>query len=177
MRSGLRPRSKPGSTISSIQARANLGRLISAKRLPAIARSDRCLVLEASSSTSPRRGSISEVTKRRELLDRVPVLVFRIATRRDLAANQARQTAALHGHCGPSRLQQVAAVLGSENLRRPFGKFQNNWTLFMPLIKVHTVGLAFVFIAAFNMGKGEERPIAILISPIALPKLLQRWRH
>jgi hypothetical protein len=44
-----------------------------------------------------------------------------------------------------------------------------------PLIEVRIVGLAFVFIAALIMGKGEERRVAMRID--SLPRLLQEWRH
>jgi hypothetical protein len=57
--SGARPSSKAGSRIEKVQANRSFGRLISASRLPAIASSDRCFGLEASSSASPRRGSRS----------------------------------------------------------------------------------------------------------------------
>ena len=55
--SGATPKIAAGSTIEAIQASASFGRLISARRLPAIARSDFCFGLEASSSASPSRGS------------------------------------------------------------------------------------------------------------------------
>jgi hypothetical protein len=52
--SGAKPSSIAGSTKSSNQAKNNFGRLTSARRLPAMAKRERCLVLEASSLTSPR---------------------------------------------------------------------------------------------------------------------------
>ena len=58
-RSGASPSRIAGSTIESATANNNFGKLISARRLPAIARNDLCNVLEASSSTSPWRGSTS----------------------------------------------------------------------------------------------------------------------
>jgi hypothetical protein len=57
--SGATPRRTLGSRIRSVQANASFGRLISARRLPAMPSSERCLVLEASSSMSPKRGSIN----------------------------------------------------------------------------------------------------------------------
>ena len=54
---GARPRIAAGSTIDATQAIRSLVRLISARRLPAIASSDFCLGLDASSSASPSRGS------------------------------------------------------------------------------------------------------------------------
>ena len=51
------PEIAAGSTIETSQARMSFVRLISASRLPAIARSDFCFGLEASSSASPSRGS------------------------------------------------------------------------------------------------------------------------
>ena len=59
--SGVRPSRRLGSTISSVQANNSLGRLTSASKLPASESSERRLVLEASSSRSPRRGSISGI--------------------------------------------------------------------------------------------------------------------
>ena len=55
--SGDSPSTSAGPTTSSVQATASFGRLISESRLPASASSERRLVLEASSSRSPRRGS------------------------------------------------------------------------------------------------------------------------
>ena len=55
--SGAAPSSRPGKPISSIQAITSFGRLISASRLPINDSSDRRLVLAASSSMSPFRGS------------------------------------------------------------------------------------------------------------------------
>ena len=49
----------PGTAIRSIHATANFGILISASRLPASESSERHFELEASSSTSPRRGSMT----------------------------------------------------------------------------------------------------------------------
>ena len=46
-----------GTTNSMVQDRISLGRLISASKLPASESSERRLVLDASSSTSPPRGS------------------------------------------------------------------------------------------------------------------------
>jgi hypothetical protein len=54
---GVNPRIKPGMASNKIQAIASLGRLISPSRLPASESSERRLVLDASSSMSPRRGS------------------------------------------------------------------------------------------------------------------------
>ncbi len=56
---GATPSTRPGPTISRNQATTNFGRLISASRLPASDSSERRLVLDASSSTSPRRGSMT----------------------------------------------------------------------------------------------------------------------
>ena len=56
--SGASPSSKPGRPARMIQASASLGRLISPSRLPAMASSERFLVLLASSSASPARGSM-----------------------------------------------------------------------------------------------------------------------
>src|SRR6478752_2770053 len=56
---GATPSTRPGPTISRNHATASFGRLISASRLPASESSERRLVLDASSSTSPRRGSIT----------------------------------------------------------------------------------------------------------------------
>ena len=56
---GAIPSIKPGMPINSIQATASFGKLISASRLPASDSSERRLVLDASSSTSPRRGSMA----------------------------------------------------------------------------------------------------------------------
>lgn len=55
---GATPSIRLGTTISHIQATASFGMLISASRLPASDSSERRLVLDASSSMSPRRGSI-----------------------------------------------------------------------------------------------------------------------
>jgi len=46
-------------TIEKVKAKMSFGRLISASRLPAMASNDRCFGLDTSSSTSPRRGSMS----------------------------------------------------------------------------------------------------------------------
>ena len=48
----------PGNPIRSVQATANLGRLISTSKLPASENNDRRFVLDASSSISPLRGSM-----------------------------------------------------------------------------------------------------------------------
>ena len=56
--SGVSPSSRPGTTNSIVQDKASLGRLISASKLPASDSSERLLVLDASSSTSPLRGSM-----------------------------------------------------------------------------------------------------------------------
>ncbi len=55
--SGASPRIAAGSTIDAIHASRSFVRLISARRLPAMARSDFCFGLETSSSASPSRGS------------------------------------------------------------------------------------------------------------------------
>ncbi len=55
--SGARPRIAAGNRIDAVHASKSFVRLISAKRLPAIARSDFCFGLDASSSASPSRGS------------------------------------------------------------------------------------------------------------------------
>ena len=57
-RSGVMPSMMPGSPIRSTHAITSFGRLISASKLPASANNDRRLVLDASSSTSPSRGSM-----------------------------------------------------------------------------------------------------------------------
>src|SRR6478752_9759781 len=57
---GATPSTRPGPTISRNHATASFGRLISASRLPASESSERRLELDASSSTSPRRGSITD---------------------------------------------------------------------------------------------------------------------
>ena len=57
--SGAIPSSRAGTTNSIIQERISLGKLISASRLPASDSSERRLVLDASSSTSPPRGSMN----------------------------------------------------------------------------------------------------------------------
>jgi len=54
---GASPRIRPGTASNKIQAIASLGRLISPSRLPTSESSERRWVLDASSSTSPRRGS------------------------------------------------------------------------------------------------------------------------
>ncbi len=60
--SGASPSSRPGTTIRRIQAKISFGRLISTRRLPKSDSIERRLVLEASSSMSPWRGSrIGEV--------------------------------------------------------------------------------------------------------------------
>ena len=56
---GARPSRRPGTTSSSAQATISLGRLISTSMLPASDSIERRLVLEASSSMSPRRGSMN----------------------------------------------------------------------------------------------------------------------
>src|ERR1700722_1617625 len=55
--SGAAPSNRPGKPISSIQAITSFGRLISASRVPANDNIDFRLVLAASSSMSPLRGS------------------------------------------------------------------------------------------------------------------------
>src|SRR6267142_5968075 len=57
--SGASPSSRPGTTNSIVQDKISLGRLISASKLPASDSSERRLVLDASSSTSPPRGSMT----------------------------------------------------------------------------------------------------------------------
>jgi len=54
---GANPRIRPGTASNKVQAIASLGRLISPSRLPTSESSERRLVLDASSSMSPRRGS------------------------------------------------------------------------------------------------------------------------
>src|SRR6266540_5930511 len=56
---GAIPSTNPGMTTRRVKATANFGRLISASRLPASDSSERRLVLDASSSMSPRRGSMA----------------------------------------------------------------------------------------------------------------------
>src|SRR6266576_3476493 len=56
---GAIPRAKPGTTRRRVKATTSFGRLISASRLPASDKSERRLVLDASSSMSPRRGSMA----------------------------------------------------------------------------------------------------------------------
>jgi hypothetical protein len=58
---GAKPSTTAGTTISSSEAIASLGRLISIARLPASESSDRRLVLDQSSSTSPWRGSMNRL--------------------------------------------------------------------------------------------------------------------
>src|SRR5215831_11922226 len=58
---GARPSVTAGITISSSDASASLGRLTSIARLPASESSDRRLVLDQSSSISPRRGSMNHL--------------------------------------------------------------------------------------------------------------------
>jgi uncharacterized integral membrane protein len=58
---GAIPSIKLGKTISNIQATANFAILISASRLPASESSERRFELDASSSMSPRRGSIFDL--------------------------------------------------------------------------------------------------------------------
>src|SRR5690349_17898740 len=55
--SGDRPRTRHGTTSMTNQAVRSLGRLISESRLPPRARRDLLVVLDASSSMSPARGS------------------------------------------------------------------------------------------------------------------------
>ena len=57
--SGASPSSRAGTTNSIVQDKISLGRLISASKLPASDSSERRLVLDASSSTSPPRGSMT----------------------------------------------------------------------------------------------------------------------
>src|SRR5262245_34324750 len=54
---GMKPSSRPGSRSRIAQAKISLGRLISTSKLPASDSIERALVLEASSSMSPRLGS------------------------------------------------------------------------------------------------------------------------
>jgi hypothetical protein len=58
---GATPSIKPGTTINRVNAIRSFGRLISASRLPNSDNIERRLVLEASSSMSPRRGSMAGV--------------------------------------------------------------------------------------------------------------------
>jgi len=60
---GAAPNSNPGMISSSTQAIISLGRLISTSSVPANDNMDLCLVLEASSSRSPCRGSIIGVMR------------------------------------------------------------------------------------------------------------------
>src|SRR5436190_1877690 len=64
-RSGESPMRTPGAISSSTHAVMSRGKLISETRLPAKESSERRLGLEASSSTSPRRGSMSGFMRRR----------------------------------------------------------------------------------------------------------------
>jgi len=60
---GTRPSVTAGTTINSREATASFGKLISIARLPARESSERRLVLDESSSTSPSRGSMNrEIT-------------------------------------------------------------------------------------------------------------------
>src|SRR5262245_53517093 len=61
---GTKPSSRPGITSRTAQAKINLGRLISTSRLPASDSIERALVLEASSSMSPRLGSMMGAASR-----------------------------------------------------------------------------------------------------------------
>src|SRR5262245_58077042 len=56
---GARPMSRPGAATSQVQARASLGKLISASSVPVNAKSECRSGLEASSSISPPRGSMT----------------------------------------------------------------------------------------------------------------------
>src|ERR1700750_1318837 len=56
---GAIPSAKPGTMTRRVKATTSFGRLISASRLPASDKSERRLELDASSSMSPRRGSIA----------------------------------------------------------------------------------------------------------------------
>src|SRR5262245_14627106 len=58
-RIGARPMSRPGAATSQIQASASLGKLISASSVPVNAKSECRSGLEASSSISPPRGSMT----------------------------------------------------------------------------------------------------------------------
>src|SRR5262249_48656577 len=58
-RIGATPSVKAGTTTRRVKATASFGRLISANRLPASDSSERRLELDASSSISPRRGSMA----------------------------------------------------------------------------------------------------------------------
>src|SRR5437660_962337 len=57
--SGDNPSTREGPTSISIHAARSFGRLISESKVPASASRDRLLVLDASSSTSPARGSMT----------------------------------------------------------------------------------------------------------------------
>ena len=57
--SGVRPSSNPGTISSIVQMMMSFAMLISTSKLPAIDSNERCFVLEASSSISPRRGSMT----------------------------------------------------------------------------------------------------------------------
>src|SRR5262245_60454606 len=61
---GIKPSSRPGSRSRIVQAKISLGRLISTSRLPASDSIERALVLEASSSMSPRLGSMMGAASR-----------------------------------------------------------------------------------------------------------------
>src|SRR5262245_30653121 len=71
---GATPSIKPGTTINRVNAIRSFGRLISASRLPNSDNIERRLVLEASSSMSPRRGSMAGVKRllRRSAADYCP---------------------------------------------------------------------------------------------------------
>jgi hypothetical protein len=58
-RIGATPSVKAGTTTRRVNATASFGRLISTNRLPASDSSERRLELDASSSISPRRGSMA----------------------------------------------------------------------------------------------------------------------
>jgi hypothetical protein len=62
--SGATPTTSPGIAINNSQDSASFVMLISASMLPAMPHIERCLGLDASSSMSPKRGSISGVTPR-----------------------------------------------------------------------------------------------------------------
>jgi hypothetical protein len=62
-RIGATPSVKAGTTTRRVNATASFGRLISTNRLPASDSSERRLELDASSSISPRRGSMAGLTQ------------------------------------------------------------------------------------------------------------------
>ncbi len=79
--SGVMPSTRPGSPIRSVHATASFGRLISASKLPASENNERRLVLDASSSMSPSRGSMIGFIQTRPNLNKSPgVALFRRST-------------------------------------------------------------------------------------------------